>query len=71
MQVEGQRGGCLHSLPATGARVSNAYRTCLILGNSLAKVRLMPGVPRGPHGLFGKVFLRYEMAVRPISLLAG
>ena len=50
MQVEGQRGGCLHSLPATGARVSNAYRTCLILGNSLAKVRLMPGVPRGPHG---------------------
>ena len=44
MQVEGQQGGCLHSPLATGARVRNAYRTCLILGNSLAKVRLMPDV---------------------------
>ena len=43
-------------LPATGARVSNAYRTCLIPGNSLAKVRLMPDVPQMPHGVFGKDF---------------
>ena len=71
MQVEGQRGGCLHFPPATGARVSNAYRTCLIPGNSLAKVRLMPDVPQMPHGVFGKDFFRYEMAMRPISLLAG
>ena len=54
MQVEGQRGGSLLSLPATGARVSNAYRTCLILGNSLAKVRLMPDVFSGPHELLNK-----------------
>ena len=42
MQVEGQRGGSLLSLPATGARVSNAYPTCPPLGDNLAKVRLIP-----------------------------
>ena len=36
---------------ATGARVSNAYRTCLILGNSLAKVRLMPDVIGVSHDI--------------------
>ena len=29
-------------LPATGARVSNAYPTCPPLGDNLAKVRLIP-----------------------------
>ena len=42
MQVEGQRVESLLSMPATGARVRNAYQTCLILGDSLAKVRLIP-----------------------------
>ena len=54
MQVEGQRGGCLHSPPATGARVSNAYRTCLIPGDSLAKVRLIPDVVTLGHLLVTK-----------------
>ena len=66
MQVEGQRGGCLHSPPATGARVRNAYRTYLILGHSLAKVRLIPDVLPISHEIGSKVF-RYEMAMRPIS----
>lgn len=42
MQVEGQHGLSLLRLMATGARVRNAYQTCLILGDSLAKVRLIP-----------------------------
>ncbi len=29
---------------ATGARVSNTYPTCLILGDSLSKERLIPDV---------------------------
>ena len=50
MQVEGQRVESLLSMPATGARVRNAYQTCLILGDSLAKVRLIPDVVMLPHG---------------------
>ena len=50
MQVEGQRAESLLSVPATGARVRNAYQTCLILGDSLAKVRLIPDVVMFPHG---------------------
>ena len=50
MQVEGQRIESLLSMPATGARVRNAYQTCLILGDSLAKVRLIPDVISSPHG---------------------
>ena len=49
MQVEGHREGSLLPLPATGARVSNAYRTCPIPGDSLAKVRLIPDVVTPPH----------------------
>ena len=44
MQVEGQREESLLSLSATGARVSNAYPTFPIVGNSPAKVGLMPYV---------------------------
>ena len=44
MQVEGQRAESLLSVPATGARVRNAYRTYHILRDSLAKVRLIPDV---------------------------
>ena len=50
MQVEGQRVESLLSMLATGARVRNAYQTCLILGDSLAKVRLIPDVVMLPHG---------------------
>ena len=50
MQVEGQRVESLLSMPATGARVRNAYQTCLILGDSLAKVRLIPDVIGSSHG---------------------
>ena len=42
MQVEGQHVGCLQPMMATGARVRNAYRTCPLLRDSLAKVRLIP-----------------------------
>ena len=49
MQVEGQQELSLLSLLATGARVSNAYPTCPLLRDSLAKVRLIPDVIRNPH----------------------
>ena len=49
MQVEGQRELSLLSLPATGARVSNAYPTWPLVGNSPAKVGLMPYVIRRGH----------------------
>ena len=42
MQVEGQHELSLLSLMATGARVSNAYPTSRLLGNSLSKERLIP-----------------------------
>ena len=44
MQVEGQQGDSLLLLLATGARVSNAYPTFPQVGNSPAKVGLMPYV---------------------------
>ena len=44
MQVEGHHVGCLQPMMATGARVSNAYPTFRIVGNSPAKVGLMPYV---------------------------
>ena len=49
MQVEGQREGSLLLLPATGARVRNAYPIYPCLGDSLAKVRLIPDVVVSPH----------------------
>ena len=70
MQVEGQHGGS--SLPpmATGARVSNAYPTFRMPGDSPSKEGLIPDGPRKLPGLRGKGF-RHAMGVRPISLLAG
>ena len=50
MQVEGQHGLSLLRLMATGARVSNTYPTCLILGDSLSKERLIPDGIVLPHG---------------------
>ena len=55
---------------ATGARVSNTYPTCLILGDSLSKERLISDSIYFPHGFYIKE-IRYEMGMRSISLLAG
>ena len=57
MQVEGQHEVSLLTLMATGARVRNAYQTCRILGDSLAKVRLIPDVIVSPHGEIIKDFI--------------
>ena len=50
MQVEGQREVSLLTLPATGARVSNAYPTFRLLGDSLSKERLIPDGMVRLHG---------------------
>ncbi len=52
MQVEGQRK--ISILPATGARVSNAYATYLQEGNSPGKLGLMPYVIIELHGFMIK-----------------
>ena len=57
MQVEGQQELSLLSLLATGARVSNAYPTCPLLRDSLAKVRLIPDVVSDPHEFLTKDLL--------------
>ena len=44
MQVEGHQDDSLLLLLATGARVSNAYPTCRIVGHSPLKGGLMPDV---------------------------
>ena len=49
MQVEGHHEVCLQTLMATGARVSNAYPTWPLVGNSPAKVGLMPYVVLRGH----------------------
>lgn len=69
MQVGRQRGTSV--LPASGARVSNAYATCPRPGNNRGKLRIIPYAPPFPHGRGGKVSGRPGMGVRPISLLAG
>ena len=51
MQVEGQHELSLLSLMATGARVSNTYPTCPLLGDSLPKGRLIPDGIWSPHVL--------------------
>ena len=50
---------------ATGARVSNTYPTCLQLGDSLSKERLIPDGIAIPHGLAIKEF-RLKMGMRSI-----
>ena len=65
MQVEGQHELSLLGLMATGARVSNAYPTSRILGDSLLKGRLIPdGISRA-HAIKIKEF-RYAMGMRSI-----
>ena len=65
MQVEGQRRTSV--LPATGARVSNAYTTYLQEGDSLGKLRLIPHVITIYNDIVIKGFGCLEMGVRPIS----
>ena len=54
MQVEGHQEESLLSLLATGARVSNTYPTCPLLGDSLSKERLIPDGFVNPHGFENK-----------------
>ncbi len=54
MQVEGQHGLSLLRLMATGARVSNAYPTWPSVGDSPAKVGLIPYVLRRRHLIWSK-----------------
>ena len=49
MQVVGHQVSSLLDMLATGARVSNAYPTWPTVGNSPAKVGLMPYVIRRWH----------------------
>ena len=71
MQVAGQRELSLLGLPATGARVSNAYPTFRTLRASLPKGRLIPDGMTDLHGNVIKGAIRCAMGVRSISLLAG
>ena len=61
MQVEGQRGGSLLLLPATGARVSNTYPTCPCLRDSPLKGGLIPDA----------VALRHRDAIKDLSDMDG
>ena len=55
MQVEGQRAESLLSVPATGARVRNAYATYLSQGDSPKKFGLIPHNIIGWHHLIIKI----------------
>ena len=68
MQVEGQHGLSLLRLMATGARVRNAYATCLTEGDNPLKDGLIPDGMYFSHELYIKEF-RYWMGMRLISLL--
>ena len=54
MQVEGQHEVCLQTLMATGARVSNAYPTFPLLGDSPVKTGLRPDVVQQAHVIWTK-----------------
>ena len=63
MQVEGQHCSLLQM--ATGARVSNAYATCLTLRDSPWKRGLIPHGSYESHGFKDKEF-RCKMGMRDI-----
>ena len=46
--------GSGNTLPATGARVSNAYATCPLQGDNREKSRLIPHIPKFRMGFRGK-----------------
>ena len=57
--------------PATGARVSNTYGTCPPQWDKRKKFRLIPHNVHPGHPGRTKGFIRWRMAMRRISLLAG
>ena len=61
MQVEGQHDDSLLLLMATGARVSNAYPTFPLLGDNLAKVRLIPN----------DISRRHQKEIKDLSVMDG
>ena len=67
MQVEGQRENSLLLLPATGARVRNAYPTCRVLGDSPLKGGLIPDVVHQRHRRCIKDYIGTPMGMRLIS----
>ena len=71
MQVERQRGRSLLLPPASGARVSNTYATCLCQGDNPPKGGLIPRI--SPEGILrgGKALSRTEMGMRRIRQTAG
>ena len=71
MQVEGQRGECLRSPPATGARVSNTYVTCPCQGDNPVKTGLIPRILREGILPQGKALSRTGMGMRRIMLVGG
>ena len=66
MQVAGQQVVCLHTMLATGARVSNAYPTCRIPRASPPKGGLIPHEALRGHLASVKGFGRVAMGMRPI-----
>ena len=71
MQVEGHHAVCLHTVMATGARVSNAYPTFPLPRASPPKGGLIPHEALRWHQTSAKGILRQGMGMRPISLAAG
>ena len=59
------RGACFSWL--SGERVSNAWVTCLRVGDNSWKRLLIPHKTTGSHGPEVKGFIRFEMDSRPIS----
>ena len=59
--------GCSNTPLATGARVSNTYPTCPLLGDSLSKERLIPDGIILPHGRIIKEF-RSSMGMPPVGV---
>ena len=71
MHVEGQRVSSLLDMPATGARVRNAYPTCRVPGDSPLKGGLIPDVVELRHLFSIKDYIGTPMGMRMISLPAG
>ena len=57
MQVEGQHGLSLLRPMATGARVRNAYATCLTEGDNPLKDGLIPHILTGSAWTFEEIFI--------------
>ena len=67
MQVERRYIEEQSDMYLSGGRVSNAWATCLILGDNSGKLLLIPHEIIGGHPLMIKGAIRCEMGPRPIS----